>query len=251
MDLTWHSVSTFSSTRSRNSAVAAPVYSVGPAAPASILAPQNNGGLLHSGAEDIVGMGGNSARQVNLLRADEGLGAPRSADPQMQGPPAPLIGEPPIVGHETPPPGPSTVVGPAGAPTSPTASPQYKPTPPAGGESSAPLMKPYQAPAPTAAPAVAAPPAAAGGSAAPGATPTSRLPGQSGLDKIGEMGKALGGVGGAQAGKSAGFAPGGVGAPNSPNGSALMAEVLKYSQPSAGAGPVPGMPQGLLQRFRR
>jgi hypothetical protein len=175
----------------------------GSAAPASILAPQNNGGLLHSGAEDIVGMGGNSARQVNLLRADEGLGAPRSADPQMQGPPAPL------------------------------------------------MMKPYQAPAPTAAPAVAAPPAAAGGSAAPGATPTSRLPGQSGLDKIGEMGKALGGVGGAQAGKSAGFAPGGVGAPNSPNGSALMAEVLKYSQPSAGAGPVPGMPQGLLQRFRR
>jgi len=203
------------------------------------------GGLLRAGGEPPVGpLGGPSLQKAGMEGG--GLGEPRAismaAEPPMT---------PPIIGHETPAPGPSTIPPPAGVPTTPTASPQYAPTSPLAGESSNPLHPATAAPgaAPAAVPAAA--PAPTGGGSAPGATPTTQVPGRGGLDRLGDMGKALGAAGGAKP-AIGGHAPGGVGAAHTPDGQALMAAVMKAQQdklPKVGG--VPGMPEGLLRRFKQ
>jgi hypothetical protein len=114
------------------------------------------------------------------------------------------------------------------------------------------LQNPYQAPA--AAPA-----------AAPGATPAPvNLPGHGGatgapgaggsaMDKLGDIGKAIsqGGAGGAKPPIS-GHGPGPVGAAHTPDGSALMAKILEgQASRMPQIGPVPGLPPGLLERYKR
>lgn len=148
------------------------------------------------------------------------------------------------------------------APTTPSASPQYTPTPPVGGE--APLRAPYQNPGSTSA-GIAAPPLAAapadppstgsvGAPAAPGAVPTRQLGQQSALSKLGDVGKALSSAGGASAKQAlAGHPPSGMSgdpAAGSRQGAAgLLQDVMKTAL-ARPAGPVPGLPPGLLRRFQ-
>lgn len=220
-------------------------------------APQQPLGLLHAGDDDMQPppMPGGTGNLPLSKAGLEGPGAPPA--PAGVGPsrglqispiegtpgnPGAASGGPGLHPTEAPlqPPGASPL--PPGA-TTPTLSPQYTPTPPQSGESSQPLQAPYQAPAPSAAPAAA--PAAGGGHSGPAQT---GAPG--GMSKLGDVGKALAAAGGQQAGQRSGSGGlGSAGAPFSPNGSALMAEVMKLHPPGA-AGPVPGLPPGLLQRFR-
>jgi hypothetical protein len=136
--------------------------------------------------------------------------------------------------------------------TSPSTSPQYTPTAPTALETGgAPgnVRSPYDAPA-TPAPAEPppAPTNAPGGGAAAGTGAAGSS--SSSLDKLGDIGKAISQGGGPGKPPIAGHQPGAVGAAYTPNGAALMAEQLKL-HPAVAAGAVPGLPPGLLERYKR
>jgi hypothetical protein len=129
--------------------------------------------------------------------------------------------------------------------TTPTQSPQYAPTPPQPGEGAGSLPKGPLAPA-APGPAATPPPAAAG------PVPTTQLGQQSALQKLGDMGKALGSAGGAAAGAASSKGPGSTTGAHTPDGSALMQSVMKAREAAVPTvGPVPGLPPGMLQRFKR
>ncbi len=207
-------------------------------------APGSN--MMRAGMDDFGGAG-SPPPGVGLTRAvGEG---PASLTPPD---PPPPVTTPPIVGHETPAPGPSVIAPPPGTPTTPTLSPAQAPTPPRPGESSAPLH-PATATTPPPGGAGTAPSAAPGAApaATPGTVPTTQVPGQTTLSKLADLGKALGSAGGqaAQKGGSIGSAGGDPAAASRTGSAQMLQDILKMREPIA-PGPVPGLPPGLMQRFR-
>jgi hypothetical protein len=228
--------------------------------PGGPIGPQAPGGLLRAGTESPLGIG----NQTPLTKA--GMeGAPPSVQSSLALPPTDMVGQSRDLGTATPPIESSAALHPAetavGAQpsgripesttpltgiASPSTSPQYTPTPVQPGEGAGSLPKGPLAPA-APGPAVASPSAAP---AAPGPVPTTQLGQQSALSKLGDMGKALGSAGGAAAGQAASHSPGAVGAAHMPDGSSLMAKIMEMHQPYP-VGGVPGLPPGMLQRFKR
>lgn len=226
-------------------------------------------GLLHAGDDDFrpppmpggtgnlnlskAGMENMSVPPGGLL-ADRPIGMAATTEPGKEGAfTVPSTGQQVPVGAPQQGPGQWTPekntpsgVGAAQPITTPSQSPQYKPTEPQPGESPKTLHPPSAVPAP-------APAAKPGTTQGPGGVPTTtQRPGMTTLDKLGQLGQGLQQAG---AGAGGGAKPGSPGlgstsAAFTPNGSAIMQELLKM-HPVVPAGPVPNLPPGILQRFKR